>query len=86
MATLLWQERGASITHSIPNKSTTHAHFASLPVKDGEVFDLSNEYFLLELGAVSSLINNKGVSEHEGVKTKTATHEFLSQRQMESCH
>ena len=78
------------IHHSFNPKRKHYARtLASLPVKDGEVFELGYEYFHLELGAVSSLINNKGVSEHEGVKTKsakTATHESLSQRQIESSH
>lgn len=53
------------IHHSFNPKQKHYARtLASLPVKDGEVFELGYEYFHLELGAVSSLINNKGVSEH----------------------
>ena len=53
------------IHHSFNAKPRQYAQtLASLPVKDGEFLGLGYEYFLLELGAVSSLINNKGVSEH----------------------
>ena len=49
-----------------------HATLASLTVKDGEGCELGYEYFHLELGAVSSLINNKnkGMSENQGGENK----------------
>ena len=58
MATLdLWQERGASITHSIPKQKHHARTLASLPRQRRRgFFELGYEYFHLELGAVSSLI------------------------------